>query len=301
MDMEHDEKDVNRWVDQRLSSLDPPQNWRPDSSAALAQLRRRGRSGNAPRRHRWWLWATVSATAAAAASIAILLLSAPPACANPLGCTEAAHPAPVVAPPAALPAALPAPQPKPAAKPAAAVTRQNNFKESGSLTASVTCELFADYQCPHCAAFYLETLPQLITEYVETGKVRLIHRDFPLSQHPYARLAARYANAAGRLGYYRAAATKLFRTQAVWSGDGDIDRQVAQSVPPTVMKRVRALVNDAPEPDGTLAADEAMAREDHLNQTPTVVIVSKGHRLVVPCAVTYEQIKAYLDRSLAAQ
>jgi len=44
----------------------------------------------------------------------------------------------------------------------------------------VTCELYSDYECPHCAIFYLETMPQLAARYVETGKVRLIHRDFTL-------------------------------------------------------------------------------------------------------------------------
>src|ERR1035438_10398828 len=102
--MEHDEMDVNRWVDHRLSSLAPPADWRPDSSAAMARLRQRDyRAG----RRRWWLWATVSATAAAAACIGFLLLSIPPACANPLGCTQhpPPPPAPAVTPPAALPVA----------------------------------------------------------------------------------------------------------------------------------------------------------------------------------------------------
>ena len=37
-------------------------------------------------------------------------------------------------------------------------------------------------------------MPQLVARYIDTGKVRLIHRDFPLSRHRYARMAARYAN-----------------------------------------------------------------------------------------------------------
>jgi protein-disulfide isomerase len=59
-----------------------------------------------------------------------------------------------------------------------------NFKESGSPSAPMTIELYTDYQCPHCREFYLDVLPQLTKEYINTGKVRLIHRDFRLSQMP---------------------------------------------------------------------------------------------------------------------
>src|SRR5580704_19696639 len=84
--MEHDEMDVKRWVDERLSSLDPAGDWQPDSSAAFARLRRR----DAPTRRKWWLWATLSATAAAGCAV-LLLVSAPSACATPLGCSPSAQ------------------------------------------------------------------------------------------------------------------------------------------------------------------------------------------------------------------
>ena len=280
--------DVSRWVDDRLSSLDPADNWHPDSSAALARWRRR----SAPRRHRWWLWATVSATAAAACAL-LLLLSAPPACANPLGCSQPVQPKPapapvaVVEPPPTSPVAAPVDGPARKPKP--------NFKESGSSAAPIVCELYSDYQCPYCATFHLETEPQLTAAYIDTGKVRLIHRDFPLAVHPYARLAALYANAAGQAGYYRVAVDKLFRTQAVWSGDGDIDAQVAQVVPPAAMKNVRALVKNDPSVESSVSADEAMARENHIDRTPTLVC----NKQVFAAPASFSEIEAHLDRLLA--
>ena len=54
---------------------------------------------------------------------------------------------------------------------------------------------------PSCAAAFASSVPQLVNEYVKTGKVRLIHRDFPLPQHQYSKLAARYVNTAGKLGF----------------------------------------------------------------------------------------------------
>src|SRR5665213_3630487 len=95
----------------------------------------------------------------------------------------------------------------------AQVPAKNSFKISGSPAARVQIELYTDFQCPHCREFYLDTLPSVIREYVQTGKVRLIHRDFPLSSFPFSRLAARYANAAGELGKYDVVATQVFQTQ----------------------------------------------------------------------------------------
>jgi protein-disulfide isomerase len=287
--MEHDDLEVNRWVEERLASLEPSRDWKPDSRAALAGLRRR----DTPRDHRWWLWATLSATAAAC--VAILVLSAPQACANPLGCKQVSQPAPAPAAPVMAPAVAPSPAP-----PKAAV-RKHDFKESGSPTAPLTCEFYTDYECPHCATFYLETLPPLVSEYVQTGKVRLIHRDYPLPQHPHAQQAARFANAAGELGYYQLAATRLFRTQQVWSGDGDIAQQLASALPPAIMKKVSDLVDHGPAVDTSTAADEAMGREDHLNQTPTVVLVTKGNRLVIGGYLSFSDLKDRIDRLLASQ
>src|SRR5271165_1230208 len=123
--MEHDRMDVDRWVNDRLSSLEPPRDWRPDPFAALARLRHR----ELPRRHRWWLWATVSATAAAACAV-LLLVSTPPACANPLGCSQAVQPPPPEPTPEPAPGTAAVAAARPAPKP-----HQPNFKESGSSTA----------------------------------------------------------------------------------------------------------------------------------------------------------------------
>jgi protein-disulfide isomerase len=272
--MEHDEMDVNRWVDDRLSALDPPGDWRPDSSAAFVKLQHR----SAPPR-RWWLWAAVSA-AAAAACAGVFLMTAPPACANPLGCTPAGKPA--GAPLEVNPGAQTGFDMR-ALKP--------DFKQSGSSSAPVTCELFTDYECPHCAVFYLETMPQLSARYIDTGKVRMIHRDFPLERHRYARLAALYADAAGEAGYYQAVANKLYRTQAVWSSDGDVDGQVAKVVPPPAMEKVRAQVRDDPSIDNSVKTDEAEAREKHIERTPTLIC---NGRVIGP-NLSLTQIEAQID------
>lgn len=52
----------------------------------------------------------------------------------------------------------------------------------GSKDAKVTFIDYASMSCPHCAAFYDEAFEELKEEYIDTGKVRFVYRDFPLNQ-----------------------------------------------------------------------------------------------------------------------
>ncbi len=61
----------------------------------------------------------------------------------------------------------------------------------GEENAPVTIIEFSDYQCPFCGRFWSQTLPLLKSEYIDTGKVKFVYRDFPLdSIHPFATPAA---------------------------------------------------------------------------------------------------------------
>jgi protein-disulfide isomerase len=67
----------------------------------------------------------------------------------------------------------------------------------GDPNAKITIIEFSDYECPFCKRHYDQTLPQLIQEYIDTGKAKLVYRDFPLSFHdPMATKEAVAANCA---------------------------------------------------------------------------------------------------------
>ena len=66
--------------------------------------------------------------------------------------------------------------------------------------AKVAIVEFSDYECPFCKRHFQETSPQLIEEYVDTGEVIIVFRDFPLGFHdPAATLEARAAECARSL------------------------------------------------------------------------------------------------------
>lgn len=56
---------------------------------------------------------------------------------------------------------------------------------------------YTDYQCPYCNRFYTGSFPELKKQYIDTGKMRFITRDFPLDFHPHALKAAQATHCAG--------------------------------------------------------------------------------------------------------
>jgi protein-disulfide isomerase len=176
-----------------------------------------------------------------------------------------------------------------------------NFKESGSPTAPVVIEIYTDYQCPACRDLYMNVLPLMTKDYIQTGKVRLVHRDFPLSQHQFSPLAVKYANSAGQIGKYDLVAAQIFKTQQDWEQNGNVDSEVAKVLAPADMQKVRDLVKASPPGfDNSVRADMAMGEKDGLRQTPTIVIIVKGgKREVISGAPPYSILKSYIDKKLA--
>lgn len=285
------------WVDRRLAALDPPDTWQPNVTRALARFGQR-RKAYRIRRTRW-TWAAVAASLTA---VGFFLLAPAPCsgagCSKPGSAAPPAYPVvigiPVATPPPPAPvAAAPAPRPQ-----AGRLTPVPSFKESGNVLAPITVELFTDFECPHCATVALQTMPGFVNDFVKTGKVKLVHRDFPLPQHKFAGLAAQYANAAGALGYYDIVVTQIFRTQAIWATSGDIGTQVALVLPPGVMDKLRDLVRNDAHLDDSVATDVAIGRQDQLTQTPTMVVVYKGKRQLLAPIPQYELLKSYFDELL---
>lgn len=67
----------------------------------------------------------------------------------------------------------------------------NNQLELGNPEAKLTVLEFSDFQCPFCERFYKETYGQIITNYVDTGKIKFVYKNFPLTNiHPKAFNAA---------------------------------------------------------------------------------------------------------------
>ena len=83
----------------------------------------------------------------------------------------------------------------------------------GNPNAKVAIIEFSDYQCPFCRVFWRDTLSQIKKEYIDTGKVKFVYRDFPLAFHPMAVVSAQAAECAGDQEKYWEMQDKIFREQ----------------------------------------------------------------------------------------
>jgi protein-disulfide isomerase len=84
----------------------------------------------------------------------------------------------------------------------------------GKPSAKVTIVEFSDYQCPFCARYSNETFPQIEREYIETGRVRYVFRDFPIeAAHPLAFKAHEAVHCAAEQGKRREMHKKVFANQ----------------------------------------------------------------------------------------
>ena len=90
----------------------------------------------------------------------------------------------------------------------------------GNLSAPVTLEEFADFQCPSCGAYYPE-LKKIESEFGEN--LRVIFRERPLvPPHDHALIAAQAAEAAGLQGRFWEMHDKLYENQKAWSEARDL-------------------------------------------------------------------------------
>lgn len=187
---------------------------------------------------------------------------------------------------------------EPAGEQADGVTDIDPHKAFGSKSAPIIMEVFSDYQCPACRQLFLTTNQQLMDNYVSTGKVYLIHRDFPLTMHAYSRVAARYARAAADIGKIESAEKALFENQDKWEQTGDVDGTVSQVLSAAEMTKVRALVKG-----GTLEPlidkDFQLGQMYRVNQTPTSVFHSKGQTYPYSGVMTYDILHQFLDQLLS--
>lgn len=87
----------------------------------------------------------------------------------------------------------------------------------GSPDAPITMVEFSDFQCPYCADYALETLPQIVENYVESGRVRYVFKDLPLPFHQHAQKAAEASRCAGAQDAFWPMHDLLFGYQAEWS------------------------------------------------------------------------------------
>ena len=204
----------------------------------------------------------------------------------------------------------------PAAKPASAPV-----KSYGSSGAPIKLEVFTDYQCPSCRTLFENTLRPLINDYVASGKVYILHHDYPLGGHQHSGEAARWANAAARVGQFGNVEGALYDNQMAWEQSGDIQKYVSAAMPAADFKRVQQQMQgcEGPGPtagqngsiayppgghpcplDSFIDSDIMIGQKIPVEATPTYRITYKGQTLPAASgAVSWPILKQFFDSLLA--
>jgi len=164
----------------------------------------------------------------------------------------------------------------------------------GNPNAPIRLEVFSDYECPSCRAFYLQTLKLVFTNYADTGKVCVIFREFPTYEH--SREAARFARAALRLGpaQWGRVAEAFYQSQPDWSPTGNVEAVVAAALGPEDFAAVRRHLLD-PSLDTLVDDDAIMGVQRGVKGTPTSFITAGGKTEKVDGALTYASMQRHLD------
>ncbi len=167
-------------------------------------------------------------------------------------------------------------------------------KAFGSKNAPLVMEIFSDFQCPACKQLFTTTTQRVMDNYVNTGKIFLVHRDFPLPMHAYSRIAASYSRAAAHIGKCEAVEQALFQNQEKWEMNGDVKGTVAAVLSPADMKKVQALV-DSKTLEPLIDKDRQLGMAIPVNQTPTTVLHTKdGQEVPFAGFVSYDVLKSGL-------
>jgi protein-disulfide isomerase len=143
----------------------------------------------------------------------------------------------------------------------------------GPANASVTITEYASMTCPHCAAFNAEVFPKLKAEYIDTGKVRYIFREFPLDVKAAAGSMLARCIAKDDAPKYFAVTDLLFRSQNDWAAKNTtetltrIGKQAGMS-----QQEVETCLKDQKLLD-KIAADQKYASEVlKVDSTPTFFV-----------------------------
>jgi protein-disulfide isomerase len=144
----------------------------------------------------------------------------------------------------------------------------------GKADAPITVIEYASLTCPHCAEFNKEIMPEFKAKYVETGKAKLIYRDFPLDQWAFnASLLARCAPA----DKYFSFIDVLFQNQVTWATAKD-PREALEKIGKlggVSSEKFDACLKDKALQDLVLAQRLQGQKEFDIEGTPTIIVNGK--------------------------
>lgn len=161
----------------------------------------------------------------------------------------------------------------------------------GDPDAPVTIFEFSSLTCPHCAAFHVDTLPELKAELIDTGRANLVIRHFPLDQ--LAMNAALVAECVPEAQYYPFI-DLLYTTQESWVASGDPMQTVLQTamLAGVPQQDLASCMQDETVLNGILSVRLRAQTELGIRSTPTFYVGDAMIRGAQPFGTFAEAVEA---------
>ncbi len=167
-----------------------------------------------------------------------------------------------------------------------------DWPSKGNPNALVLMVEYSDFACPFCARFWQETLPQIEKEYINTGKVRFVYKDFVVVGGDRAAEAAHCAAEQGKFWeYHDLLFSKTSEDRGKWS-DSNIHREYAQKLGINANDLVKCF--EARRYQDKVAGSTQEGAENGATGTPTIFINGK----MITGAQPFSAFKAMIDEEL---
>lgn len=168
------------------------------------------------------------------------------------------------------------------------LTPQDNDMTMGKDDAKVSVVEYASASCPHCAAFYKDVFPKIKADYIDTGKIKFIFREFPHNQQALA--AFMLARCSPKEKYFPLIDV-FFKTQEAWvpnAHDGllNIMKQSGMSE-----ADFDACLKNETIAKGIIATRETASTKYGVDGIPTIFINGK----VFTGEASYDDLKKTID------
>ncbi len=184
----------------------------------------------------------------------------------------------------------------------AGASSEDDMRMRGQADAPLTLIEYSDFTCGYCVKFFKRTWPRIQAQYVDTGKVRFVYRDYPRGDQGPGLDAAIAARCAGAQGQYWAMHDRLF------SEGGRLDKQV-------YLRHASAIRLDQPTFERCMSEgqytkaifeDRQEATQWGFHGTPGFILVrtateptDKEPAVAIPGAFPFEMFAEEIDRLLA--
>lgn len=164
----------------------------------------------------------------------------------------------------------------------------------GDSKAPVVIYEYSSLTCPHCADFHSETLPEIKKEYIDTGKVRYVIRDFPLDNRA---MAATMIARCLPSDHYFSFVSLLFKNQETWARSQDPlkDLKILAEISGMPSDEVDQCLHDSALLQGLTQARSEAHEKEKIESTPTFII----NGTVVSGAKPFTEFKSVIDAALA--